>query len=186
MNETITVFIHDGDELPRAITVKVSDSIRIIDEEIHEKGQRVFYCNGSIILPAFSFNFFGIKDMDHIFVIRLKEHKNVHNMMISNLQPSTKKALPIKEKVKRTMLFKENHHKQYSFQPNTYLLHEASRIADLTYIHNEKRMMLKNCFSSEPEETIPHTKTLDIKQQTLISTSTLPSSEALPHAWSSF
>ena len=130
--------------------------------------------------PAFSFKYFNIKNMDHIFVVRLKEHKQYHNLMIPNIQPLTKKSLPIKEKVKRSMIFKENQHKPYTLQPDTFLLNEASRIADLTYIHNE------NYYSSEPEESITHTKTLDIKLQTPISTSELPSSEALPQVWGQY
>lgn len=180
MDETITVFIHDGDELPRAITVRVSDSIRVIDETIQEKGQRVFYCNGSIILPAFSFKYFGIKNNDHIFVIHKKEPKYI-------LQSSPKKNLPINTKVKKKTIFKENRIDSYCHPLNKYyLLNEASRIADLTYIQNEKSLMINSCFSSEPEEAMQHSKSLGIQQQTLISTSSFPSSEALPHAWRTF
>lgn len=186
MNEKITVFIHDGDELPRAIIVGISDSIRILDDFIKEKGQRAFYCNGSIILPAFSFNYFNIKNNDHIFVVRLKDHKPLHNMMMSNQQPTPKKSLTIKEKVEKIKNFKENQQKQYPLQPDTHLLHEASRIADLTYIQNEHSMLFRNYFSSGQEEPSSRNKTLEIKQQTLITSSTLPSSEALPQVWRTF
>ena len=161
MDKTIRVFLHDVPAEPVEINVNLCDSVRRLDDFVCEKGTRVFFYNGRIIVPAFSFSFFDIKDGDHIFVVR-PQHNN-HRM---NTQ-SAKCSHVSKDQILRKLQAKLA----------ASLITEAARLSDISRNQCEGMMMAEHLLNARNERK--HTEMEGFK--TVFAKSPMfPSSEALP------
>ena len=165
------------------------DSLRTLDDSISNKGQRVLFCNGSIMMPGFSFSFLGIKDGDHVFVIRphrrqkqlneTKKEKNKKAMMMNKL----------KESMKREPLFDiitsdSERNRIFSVLSDPTIIREALRIADVAMTRTEiesttKFYNLQNITEKAPEP-VNSNRGLQHDQEVNMQQPTSPSSEPLP------
>jgi hypothetical protein len=74
---SITVTLHDG-ELPlQRVTVGVTDAIHILHGHVPSGGRRWIMFRGCIVMAAFSFGHHGIRDGDHLYVVRPRSPANL-------------------------------------------------------------------------------------------------------------
>lgn len=182
---SITVHLHDADKPVKSITVHPSDSLRILDDQITSKGQRVLYCNGSILMPAFSFNFLNVQDGDHVFVVRPKEtnFNNDQNLQKQRMKPDLHTSFQMSKKLKRMTDNTRNHNKTLKMLGGTSILHEASRLADLSKIQLDSNLLTQYYnLQQRSEDYIQKEKPKEVSQ-IILQPPTSPSSEALPLLW---
>jgi hypothetical protein len=66
----ISITLHDGDTPPQHIHVDETNSIQVLEDYIPVGGRRLICHHGSILLTGFSFMYHGVKENDHLYVIR--------------------------------------------------------------------------------------------------------------------
>lgn len=182
---SITVFLHDADKPIQSITVQPSDSLRILDDQITTKGQRVLFCNGMILMPAFSFQFLNVQDGDHVFVIRPKETKinNNQNLQKQRIKQDHHATLQLSKKLKKITDNASYHNGSMELFGNSSILHEASRLADLAKTQYESNFLTRYYnLQQKSEDSIKKIKPKEVSQ-VLLQQPTSPSSEALPLLW---
>ena len=74
MNQTITIYLHDKNGEQTGITVCINDTIESLNILKERKNVCLLFHN-SVLLPSFSFGFYGISNGDHIFVVQSQEPK---------------------------------------------------------------------------------------------------------------
>lgn len=185
MSDFISIILHDGDRPAQSVTVHLSDSLRVLDDQISAKGQRLLFSNGSLLMPSFSFNYFNMHSGDHVFVVRPQDShlntkqikKQKENWSGLSTTHNYRQYLNI---VKNTQSSANKHLKLLG---GSSLIHEAARLSDLEaeqleskyskYVHN----MQTEDEQKQPEKSISETIIFpneNIRQ---------PSSSALPILW---
>lgn len=73
MNNNISIVLHYEDGLAKQITVDEFDQVSILQKYVSNSGNdRLIVANNSVLMPAFSFKYHGIKDGDHVHLIRTR------------------------------------------------------------------------------------------------------------------
>ena len=184
-NNSITVFLHDADKPIQSIIVRPSDSLRILDEQISTKGQRVLFCNGMILMPAFSFQFLNVHDGDHVFVIRPKEAKAITNQSLQKhrLKHDHNSSSSLTHNLKKNTDNLYHHDRPLELLGGASILHEASRLADLAKAQFDSNLLTHYYnLQQKSEDNIQKNKPKEVSQ-IIIQPATNPSSEALPLLW---
>ncbi|KAK8841177.1 hypothetical protein M9Y10_027377 [Tritrichomonas musculus] len=183
-NNSISIFLHDMDNSIQSIIVRPSDSLRILDEQITTKGQRVLFCNGMILMPAFSFQYLNIHDNDHIFVIRPKESKmKAVQAPQKHRMNKDHHSLTMSQQLKRITDNASYHDRSLNLLGSSSILHEASRLADLSKAQFDSNLLTHYYnLQQKSEDNIQRAKPKEVSQ-IILQPPTSPSSEALPLLW---
>ncbi|EAY02513.1 hypothetical protein TVAG_020660 [Trichomonas vaginalis G3] len=68
----ITIYLHDANAEVREVTVNKTDCLQVLEDEIKGDDKRFIMYKNALLMMSFSFQFFGIKDGDHLYVLRAK------------------------------------------------------------------------------------------------------------------
>ncbi|OHT08100.1 hypothetical protein TRFO_23564 [Tritrichomonas foetus] len=187
METTITVYLHDTDNQVQSIIVHPYDSLRLLDDFITTKGKRVLFCNGSILMPAFSFSYLNINNGDHVFVVRPKESPRNQN------SPSKKMDHPFggnrKEILKRMAQSFNRDCPSLNIIKDPTIFHEASRIADIINNHRDSDILTRYYNlqqKTEEQNRTKQNKKAELSSPVILPSPPTPSSEALPLLWGAF
>ncbi|OHT15612.1 hypothetical protein TRFO_42431 [Tritrichomonas foetus] len=201
MNDVISVFLYDQADMPIKVTVSLDESVRVLDDVIKEKGTRLFFCNGKIILPAFSFHYLDIKDGDNIVVVRSREQKHLHDSLQGNKMASgqidqrrnMKNGMNCHSKMASIIRIPNRDDSKHDGILDGSLFREASRLSDIIRTREENWKTHRFCDyaidldrAGDNTENIDGSQSIDIKNHTTFigGSIKIPSSEALPLLWS--
>lgn len=90
--EVITIHLHMSGTDVRDVVVHPGDQIQVLDQEVKGEDKRYIIFNNNILLTSFSFKFFGIKDGDHLYVLRAPRNPSRQSQKQKNLLQKAKNA----------------------------------------------------------------------------------------------
>ena len=169
---TITVRLHEPNKEIREVTVRECDPIQVLQQEVKGDDKRFIMYNRNVLMTAFSFKFFGIKNGADIYVLRSPRNNSTANKQKKVIQNNTRR---LHSSIK---------------MPNGEVgtvdksaACECIRLLDLLYIQDQIRPYPNRRFKLENTyEELSHTP----KQETTVEAPkpTAPSTESLPIFWS--
>jgi hypothetical protein len=126
--ETITIRLHTSNKDTRDIVVHPSDPIKVLDQEVKGNEKRFIMFNGNILMTSFSFKFFGVKDGDHLYVLRAPRKQQKQSQKTKNLVQSLKNTYSLVKMGNDNVEIIDRS-----------ALRECIRLLDLMYIRDESR-----------------------------------------------
>ena len=168
---SITIRLHEANKEVREVTVNDSEPIQVLQQEVHGEGKKFIVFNRNVLMTAFSFRFFGIKDGDDLYVLRSQ-----HN----NKQQKQRKFNGSKSRATHTYIKLANGDVEVVDKSAAC---ECIRLLDLLYMKDEIRQSPNRRISTYNEEdTDSQTEQSNMKVE--IVKATEPSTNSLPIFWS--
>ncbi|EAX94394.1 hypothetical protein TVAG_194800 [Trichomonas vaginalis G3] len=169
----ISVFLHDSNNEIKEISVHKTDPVQVLQDEIKGNDKRFIMYKNSLLMTSFSFQFFGIKDGDHLYVLRTKYGNKKREMA------ETSKSLLQMQRSSRCCMILSNNNVEVI---DKSALLECTRLLDLMYLRDD---YLSPASRRGPEIMASDASQASNSSKSIIPTVRLnePSSEVLPIFW---
>lgn len=172
-SDLITIYLHDVNCPVRELTVRKTDCIQVLQDEVKGDDKRFIMYKNSLLMSSFSFQFFGVKDGDHLYVLRAR-YNNKKRDLTDTPKNNLQKQL---NNFSRVTLANGN----VEVIDKSALL-ECTRLLDLMYLRDD---YIPPVARRGPESIAAETTHTDNDNHTTIPTGrmTVPSSDVLPIFW---
>jgi hypothetical protein len=163
----ITITLHDGDSPRQRIRVDESESLQILEDYIPARGRRLISHHGSILMAGFSFMYHGVKDDDHLYVIRPID------------RPERRQTVSLGES-SRDLTFRSDRRFFPIFQRQCPIIMEAARLSDLAGIVMASHRARQDGIDSTEHAVVPRDLIKKPMVVCPVPSSDGPNSDALP------